>query len=172
MRWLSACFLTAILVGNVAAGSASPEKSILVNGGFEKLESGWSPWFKDYEASWCIDKVERKSGKCSVRLNSEDEGRHFLVCKVPVSSGTTYKVSFWVKTDGNTKGQSAVSFDFRPKNAKPRSYKGLPKMRGSKPWTTCAFYAEAPTGATAAYLCLIATSGTIWFDDITVVEEK
>lgn len=154
--------------GDTTKGS---EVQPFTNGDFEDKSSGWSPWFKPEEASFAIDTNEKHSGTASLLISGDAPGRHFLARKVAVTPGSTYKVSFWVKTS-EANENCAVACDFFPVNTKPRPYVGLEKMRGSRPWTQYSFYAEAPAGAKGAYLCLIHGSGKIWFDDIEFTEEQ
>ncbi|MCC7517670.1 MAG: carbohydrate binding domain-containing protein [Verrucomicrobiae bacterium] len=153
--------------------AATPKEFEFSNGDFEAGTAGWSPWFKPEQAQWRIDEAEKRSGKASVLIEGTTPGRHFLVRTIEgIKPKATYKVAFWVKTEGFTTGDAAVTCDLEPVNAKPRPYCDLAKMRGSQPWQLFEFYVEVPEGARKARLCLIHASGKIWFDDITFAEEK
>lgn len=151
-----------------AAPVASEEFS---NGNFSQGLAKWSPWFKDGEATAVVDNENKRDNKPSVRLTG-GAGRHILAQRVAVEPGQIYNVSFWARTENDTAGNSAVTFDFQPTNAAPRPYKGLESMKGSVDWKQFSFQVEAPADAKAAYLCLIHGGGAINFADIRVEAEK
>ncbi len=153
------------------AATAAVATEAFSNGNFSEGLAKWSPWFKDGEATAVVDNENKHDGKPSVRLSGE-AGRHILAQRVAVEPGQVYTISFWARTENDTVGNSAVTFDFSPTNAVPRPYQGLPSLKGSVEWKKFSFQAEAPADAKFAYVCLIHGGGTINFADVKVEADK
>ena len=149
-------------------------ENILENPGFEEVDKSgvpthWKPWFAPSEAQLTTDTSATFAGQRAALVNSASPGRHFLVQTFKVIPDKTYEISAWVKTADYHKGEAALICDFGPANAKPRPYKSLTHMTGTRDWTHVVFYATAPHAATQATFCVVQSNGKMWIDDTKII---
>lgn len=151
-------------------------KSLVKNGDFSAEFAHWGRenWSETAGVTYGVAAAGGDAGGQAARIVSEQAGRHALVQRIiGLEGGRDYEVSCRVRGDGYrplADGTPAmITLDFGPVRATPRPSIAIAPP-GDFPWRTLRFTARAPLGTHEASLCLIHTAGTLWFDDVSVVD--
>ena len=150
--------------------------NIIVNGDFEKGQQSWTPQTMVGTFSYGIDSSEHHSGRTSARItcsqtvpaasntfNRSAWGRYYQVNR-PVKKGAVYRVSAWIKTARNFRGQVLVWCDANgTMESKIGSTNGGWKQVVIKD-------IRSRQDAAGVYINLVDGVGTVWIDDVKLEE--
>jgi hypothetical protein len=165
------------VVGCDPSSVTAPINNLLPNYSFEVKNSGLNA-IGTASFSW-LD-TGAKSGKCFVQITSTDPNGSEIsqryvgpITDVPVTPGTEYELTGWVKTVNATSGASIrMNFWSGPNSADFMSGSSIisSSQTGSTDWTNInAGTIVAPEGAQFARIELrLAGSGTAQFDDVSI----
>ncbi len=140
---------------------------------------GWRTAAYRSPAKFAWDREVAHTGRASLRISDSlhetdtawdaNSGRWISVEKKPVSAEAEYTLAAWVKTNGVT-GRATVAIAWYDNQGWLAENHSAP-VQGTRDWTWVTVTARAPKGAQACmiYLCLSASKGTAWFDDVTLV---
>jgi hypothetical protein len=160
------------LVSDPAATEAANR---LENGGFEKGEAGWKRHVVRGAYAFSIDRTQCRSGRASARVVAElgDNatakgiwGRWHQ--QVPVEKGRRYTLVLWARTDPAFAGRIRIFFT-GDKEKKTRAG-SLLNTNGVWRKLTVEGY-EAAGERAGVYLNVMDGAGSVWFDDVQLVEE-
>ena len=180
MRVMVVCCMWYFCVGSAHGG----ETGAVSNGSFEELDSrGWAPGWKQWPqklsvgASVTIDGNIAHTGTHSLRISQRHQGSYSRADQVvSVTPGKKYLISCWVRGKDLDPASSAGGVRlFIGRNGSGNSFQALGPGRDAKgtfPWTR---YEIGPIAvgkqSRLAFLpYLHKTSGTVWFDDIEIIE--
>ena len=181
----TAAFLSCLLAAACPAG-AQWAANLADNPSFERddnrdaLPDGWtgSGFLSPAKVAW--DRTVAHAGAASVRISdshnpaakewNERSGRWVLTARRPATPGKAYSLGLWVRTQSVTGQANACIAWWSGGKWLAESY--TPNVSGTAGWKHVSVRATAPDGADGAqvYLCLSASKGTAWFDDVTFVE--
>ncbi len=170
---MSVLMLTAFLTA-----SALAEESIIKGGDFETDLDYWyeSEWHEG-RSSFVIDTNTVKSGSAAFCIFSPEANDARIVQKLSVSPSTVYTVTAYVKTS-NIKAENGSTSGAGATISVIDTLFMSDSLTGTNDWTLLTFsFKTAPT-MRSVELCFTLggygylKSGTAWFDDITVVEDK
>lgn len=179
--------LLALLVGVITAQAAMCAPVNLVkNAGFESatdahgLPIGWWLWEPQKGLAKCaIDATMRHSGKKSLRMTLAKPGIATLIAPdIPVAPGETLDVSVWARAkDFVPKDASSTitaNAAFRRSDGKFLRFVKFGRPIAEGKWQHFTAEATIPAGSSklAVEVGLRNASGTVWFDDISVVARK
>ncbi|NLF17729.1 MAG: DUF4091 domain-containing protein [Lentisphaerae bacterium] len=173
-----------ILAGYVwsAVGSAAT-LNLVRNGSFEETDAagwavGWAPWPETLApgASVSIDENIAHTGRRSLRITHRDRSAYSRADQVvPVTPGRQVMISCWIRAadlEPVSPAGGVRLFIGRDGSGNPFRSLAPVQTRGSFPWTRCEIGPVAVGDQTRlAFLpYLHQTSGTVWYDDIEMVE--
>lgn len=159
-----------------------PAESLLWDGGFESDIRGGLSWRIPEEKGVQIgyDQGVKRSGKQSLRVHF-DGSRNLQfngVCQfVPVTPGTAYQFSGWMRTETITSDRgiflmlSALGVPGAPVLT-------TPELRATEPWTHWALSWQAGKDVRVAAICMARApsqkidnkiAGTVWLDDLALI---
>ncbi|MBL8993396.1 MAG: carbohydrate binding domain-containing protein, partial [Spirochaetia bacterium] len=173
-RWSFACFLALSLI---APGFALD----IPNAGFEKndgkLPAEWAvTTAKGEDDPIRIDNAESHSGKCSALIRHRSTESYSLFrLKFPVKPDTEYTASVWVKADSVAQATSGVSGGIRLfiEGASGSTLAATPTEKGSFGWKRISVtFSSGKFSELPILLYLHRASGSVWFDDLELVEGK
>lgn len=181
---LGSMVLGAVLVLVVFAGEVRAEENLLKNPGFEESASkaiSWNAknfWFEKPKGSGIsrvvIDNAIAHSGRNSLNIIGENN-RAFVRQRISAKAGFRYQVSGWIKTE-DLDCAAQINVAERKKLPKGTEYlKGTQVgiLSGTADWKqfTKEFTATQETDHIVVnFYTEKANNGTVWFDDISVVE--
>ena len=180
------CLLTGFVIA-VAPGIGFCS-NIVYNGDFEKkgvdnLPNGWKILVdRGTKVTTGYDDTEKHAGNFSYKISIAAPGGRVVfypdpALLKPVTPGTTYQFSMWIKANNLDYNQffvaPAARFNFLPVRVSPSPTIDLMEsLKGVKGWKKLTVSATAPSGAKNITLDFIFTKGTVWLDDITVEPAK
>ena len=172
--------------GSIVRGEteSQPRKAsgnLITNGSFEKedelglgVAEGWKPRFM---RNWItLDDTVKHSGTNSLKF-APSNSPGIVECwkqKVKVQGGKPYRIKFWCKSEdfkGTDYFFNSVSFlDADGKQLKSQ-WISSQAMAGSKDWTKSELTVIAPAKAVEMQISLgiYMATGTLWYDDVSVV---
>ncbi|MFQ6131637.1 MAG: hypothetical protein ACE5R4_06345 [Armatimonadota bacterium] len=177
--------LAALLV-SAAATSAQWVTDYAPNGSFEEdvnrdeAPDGWVPASFRSPAKTAWDLEVARSGSASVRIWDSahatdtawdaNAGRWVMREHKAISPGRQYTLVAWAKPLGVT-GRATAAIAWH-RNRSWVSEDHSEPVAGTGDWTRLAVTATAPDNADSAsiYLCLTGSKGSVWFDDVSMVE--
>lgn len=163
----------------VAEPAAEPGRNLLGDGGFERTPTEWSQSRMCGEFKFTIDTSVRRTGERSGRLeglalgSAADEkqfgtrawARYYTTIK-GVDPAKRYRFRAWYRTSEDFVG--TVRFWVTGTTAGTMEAKGL----STPVWREVRIEDVKPAGAeVSVYLNVMDGTGTVWFDDVEVVEE-
>ena len=178
-------FLSAVALLCVAACAHADETNLVANGSFERsgnrpgAPADWSAAGGAAVRQELTQDTGRDGGhsarlRCT-RFGGDAPDSHAMLCqvgKVGVTRGRWYRLSFWSRAEGITAGSVQVALV----NTRPWANAGLaaaftPTARWER--TEILFQARADLPPQASRLQFWFTStGTLWLDDVVLVESK
>ena len=162
-------------------------KNLVYNGGFEqkkteKLPSGWLvKTYRGTSAEAAFDDFEKHSGTYSYRIKVKPPGGSVLLYidkKIGnIKPGKNYQLSLWVKSKNIGFSPNfiapAIRYNFGPGSARIQPFPTIDlmsEMKGVDGWKQLTLTNTAPPGAKVITLDLMITKGTIWIDDVEIIE--
>lgn len=181
---LGSMVLGVVLVLGFFAGEVLAEENLLKNPGFEKSASkaaNWSTksrWYEKPKGSGIsrvvIDTSIAHSGRNSLKIKGEDN-RAFVQQRIPVKANCRYEISGWIKTADLSSMAVIGVVEHKVLPKKTLKFKGriVGKVGSTTTWKQFIF--KLFTGPEINHIVvnlytLEANNGTVWFDDISVVE--
>lgn len=115
--------------------------------------------------------IHIKTGKASLKIQSESGHDTSLFTTVKLNSGSTYAMSAWIKTQGVKGGHGALL------NIHELQHNGKSSaVKGDNDWKKVEFVFESNQSGSFTLNCLFGgwgkAKGTAWFDDISLNEVK
>ena len=115
--------------------------------------------------------IHIKTGKASLKIQSESGHDTSLFTTVKLNSGSTYAMSAWIKTQGVKGGHGALL------NIHELQHNGKSSaVKGDNDWKKVEFVFETNQSGSFTLNCLFGgwgkAKGTAWFDDISLNEVK
>lgn len=166
----------------VAAAPADEDKNLLSNGGFEEGETGWGKSVMHGTFNFAIDTTESRRGKASARLTCVEtvpQSAQEAVCAgawgrwyrtgIRVQEGGKYRFRVWVKTSKDFAGRVRV-FLTGDKDVSTRTGDMLNTQGVWRELVVDGFVAK--TNEAGVYLNGYDSTGTVWFDDVELVEQR
>ncbi len=174
---------------NANLDSSTATTNLVKNGGFEETKSNsawvgskgpdsWGQWVPKGSPQLSLD--TRQEGDYSVKIAAASQSRATINQKIAVQPNKRYLLSFWVKMD---KIQTPTSYGgVFARNSFHRSltsdtrigndFLTTDKLLGTNDWTYMEYEYISPADANALLieLFLEESTGTVWFDEISVVE--
>ncbi len=159
-----------------------PPGSLLWDGGFESNVRGGLSWRIPDEKGVQIgyDEAVKHSGKQSLRVHF-DGSRNLLfngVCQfVPVTPGTPYQFSGWMRTETITSDRGIFLNLFAP-GVPGAPVLATPELRATEPWTHWSLPWQAGKDVHVAEICMARApsqkidnkiAGTVWLDDLALI---
>ena len=116
-------------------------------------------------------KIHIKTGKASLKIQSESGHDTSLFTTVKLNSGSTYAMSAWIKTQGVKGGHGALL------NIHELQHNGKSSaVKGDNDWKKVELVFESNQSGSFTLNCLFGgwgkAKGTAWFDDISLNEVK
>ena len=116
-------------------------------------------------------KIHIKTGKASLKIQSESGHDTSLFTPVKLNSGSTYAMSAWIKTQGVKGGHGALL------NIHELQHNGKSSaVKGDNDWKKVELVFESNQSGSFTLNCLFGgwgkAKGTAWFDDISLNEVK
>lgn len=161
---------TFAVVGSTFARQTIPAgRNLLSDPSFEGRQQNWGFFSLRHRASAAFDRVEKRSGKSSLRIDNLANDDSFLKQAVAVKPRTRYRLTGYIKTN-NLAAQGAGATLSLDGNFAPKA-----SVAGRQDWKKVSF--EFDTGALTVikvgprlgHPSRLAT-GTAWFDDLQLVE--
>jgi len=130
--------------------------------------TGWTNYTDgDADVTITADQSTEHSGAASIKINNATPraGNVYggVVQTVPVTAGTTYEFSAWVKGDslpGATSAQLVLSPDWNTRQSLPN---------GTYDWQQVTWeYTTLSTQTTMNYRLILQDTGTVWLDDLSI----
>jgi hypothetical protein len=147
----------------------APISSLLVNPGFENGSTAWT----GVSSPASVVSTESHTGLYSLQINQPASGQKQVYQVVNVTSGQSYAMSGWIKT--NATNRAAVIYVYwRDSSGAPISSVTVGSQAGTANWTYYSTSAVAPAGAATArfYVSQIyGAGGTAWFDDLSMQQQ-
>lgn len=172
------------LVNGITALPIGDPAPVVLNGGFESFSgnqpTSWNP-VDDPGITTFIDTAVKHSGTASIRLQNThvDPNRGRVSQDFTVTPFRAYKISAWIKTQSYP-SSGAIKFFIQSKNTNKRilfdnrdNKLGTANATGTQDWT---FYQADFNSLDSTSLTIYlmapanATTGQIWFDDVSLVE--
>jgi len=132
-------------------------------------------WNKGAAGRWSADGETAHSGKASARMDSDDEefsgGWHTGTDYAPrVKQGASYRFSAWVKIENvKGKGASLQALDYSGKGERLDPPVCSEFISGAQDWKKLSVQFKAK-GERVRLLCCLNGRGTVWFDDLELIE--
>ena len=161
-------------------------ENLVKNPGFEVDKNGdglpdsWyckgTGWYEKPKGEGCskvtLDSIVKHSGDKSVCLHG-DYDRGLIIQKIEVSPGTTYKVSGWIKIEGNVRANLNMTFFKTPDCSAGKLKKGADVgiVTGPTDWRYVEKEITIPEEVRGLYFTPLTpdpNSGLVWFDDICI----
>jgi hypothetical protein len=146
----------------------------------DELPDGWAPSSYRSPAETAWDRDVAHTGSASMRVSDSkhptetawdsNAGRWISRDRKAVTAGREYTLRAFVKAEGVT-GRATIAIAWFKGNSWVAESHSDP-VTGTTDWTKVALAATAPAGADASaiYLCLSASKGTVWFDTVCMAE--
>lgn len=142
----------------------------------DRQPTGWRTNTFSGSPAVTVDQAVYHSGSAAVRIEAETLSRVLVTPqRIAVTGDRYYDISAWAKTDDLVSDSYGVRFRLQFYNGSTHladdnvSYGSL---KGTQDWTLMKERIRAPAGATSMQLeCFLWNgTGTVWFDDLRVVE--
>jgi len=157
------------------------ENNLLLNAGFEQIESHRPVGWRLEQGSWGDNKADYAgqmdtdifhNGATGMKVICPDKGHHQTVMlenAIPIKANTKYGAGGWSKSDGGAYTYFIVFFYDR--DGKELSYKWGGDVKGSHDWTMSSFIFTAPPNAqTLVFRAGVKYGAVAWFDDLFLRE--
>jgi len=143
----------------------------VVNAGFELGATGWS-----LPEDYAIDPHGGRNGSAALKIVRADPGRYTLAWQtVGLEPGIRYRFGVWVKTEGVRGDESGGTICLEFADAKGWIGGHYPQgVKGTSDWTRIEYVGQTPDQPVACTLTPYLTrgsTGTVWFDDVTIAPE-
>lgn len=156
------------------------QRELLVNGDFAEGGKGWTfshTWYQKPKGSGLskaevVHKAGRNGSTC-VRL--EGKNNRGLIMQQLRTWPDRFRISGWVKCENLGAAEAGILVEWM-EGGKARKYiagKSTNRVRGTTDWTKVEATFETPNNARRFHVDLLTTagnSGTVWFDDISLVD--
>jgi len=170
--------MTSVLVALVlclpdAGKGAQAAASLVRNGDFEELDSAQHATYWWYASdTWTVDAGVHHQGSHSMRISNPDAA-DYNVCvqEIPLTPGSSYDISVWIKTSGVQGGSASIYLEwYGPKGWIGGYYPA--GLEGTNGWQHLTFVSTpvdaAATRAVVGLLLYQGVTGTAWFDQVEV----
>ncbi len=160
-------------------------ENLVYNGGFEEkksenLPTGWNIKIsRGTSTEFRFDETEKHSGSYSFMINIKPPGGSATFYNETtidnVKPGKTYRLSVWVKAKNLGFSPNfiapAIRFNFKPERVVPvPTIDLMSEMKGAEGWKNLTFITIAPPNGHSITFSLLLTNGTLWIDDLEIVE--
>lgn len=182
-------------IGFESAVSAASETStaatnLVKNGGFEEVKSNsswvgskgpdsWGQWLPKGSPQLMLD-AGREGEGYAAKIMAVNQSRAAINQKIAVKPNMRYLLSFWAKTDtlqtptsyGGVFARNSFHRSLSSDSRIGDDFLTTDKILGTNDWTYMEYEYISPADANALLieLFLEESAGTVWFDDISVVE--
>jgi len=176
-------FLTCFLIAVSPAHCETKNK--VYNGNFEtkktdSLPDGWiTKTYRGTSAEFAFNDAEKISGSYSYMIKVNPPGGSVLLypeTKITnVTPGKKYQLSVWIKAKGLGYSPNfiapAIRMNYKPKRLSPVPTIDLMlEMKGEKDWKNLILTSIAPPNSKQITVDILHTKGTIWIDDVEIIE--
>jgi len=187
MKKIAACFI--FLAGFMIAVSPGlcKSKNLVYNGGLEhkkteELPSGWlTKIYRGTSAEFSFDDVEKHSGTYSYKIKIKPPGGCVLLYLDKnidnITPGKSYQLTLWLKTQNIGYSPNfiapAIRYNFGPGRARIQPFPVIDlmsEMKGVGGWKQLTMINKAPLGSKVITLDFMITKGTVWIDDVEIIE--
>ncbi len=171
---LAACLTTA------AAQDFSSRPNLVLNGSFEDGLANWpwqNSWYESPQGSgkgvsqFEVDQAISHEGKCSARVTGQ--GNRGIILQSVGIRPERYRLSGWIRAKGLGTGSAAIIIEWLAEDSKWLSGMDAGQVTGEADWTFVSADVTPPENARMAHVdCLTRgnNSGTVWFDDIRLID--
>jgi len=158
---------------------AAEARNLVNNPSFEKIDG-------DHPALWNFGRFYRTDNHGKFAISDEGRDGSKCVCisgsgadtaidagPIPVKPGKKYKLTAWIKTKDATGVNVAGIWWYNGSQWRYRGKANSRSINGTQDWTKVEVEGVCPSTAPLARIDLISegNKGTVWFDDVTLVEE-
>lgn len=158
------------LFDEVDTGAEANAESLLRNGGFESGDEKGNPTAWGVEEPVAIDKAVKHSGASSAKIASTDPRiNNFHNWQyVTLKANTSYTLIVWAKVQDISGKPGAQVYPYEFDGAKGR---GMLRWTGTKGWTEQRLvFTTGDDGEGRITYRVYGATGTVWFDDIRLIE--
>lgn len=160
-------------------------KNIVPNGGFEiktteNLPEGWqTKIYRGTSANFGFNDAEKHGGSYSFMVNIDAPGGSVLFYPeksiTGVKPGKQYQFSVWVRSKGLGYSPNfiapAIRINYKPSRLSPvPTIDLMMEMKGESEWKHLTLTTTAPPDANEITVDFLLTKGTVWIDDLEIIE--
>lgn len=170
----------------VSAKGTGESSNLIVNGSFAQTTqnnrwtnntgpANWGNWTPEGSGKLTVDPDVYHEGKQSILLEASTTSRVDVFQNVSVSTGTTYELSFWTKTENVKASWGGVYVRTQLFNSSGKKVAMGPKtdkLKGTHDWTLEKLRIPIPKEASQLRieLFLETATGKVWFDNVRLVK--
>ena len=154
---------------DVDAADDAGRANLLTNGGFEQADADGNPAGWTIAKPMFLDRIVKRSGAVSMRITSDTRSVNNINKNyVQLQPHTNYTLIAWAKTDdvSGEPGAQVYPYDFKGADEQVRM-----TWTGTKGWSEQrVVLSTGDDGKGRINLRMYGATGTVWFDDVRLVE--